>query len=40
MAASAGLMQSLPRGTVMPAGVKTSDFAAYSSKFIQQLMAL
>src|SRR6185437_6183687 len=35
MAASAGLMQSLPRGTGMPAGVKTSDFEAYSSKFMQ-----
>jgi hypothetical protein len=40
MAASAALIQSAPRGTGMPAGVKTSDFAACSSKFIQQLMAL
>jgi hypothetical protein len=39
MAASAPLIQSVPRGTGMPAGVKTSDFAACSSKFIQQLMA-
>src|SRR5262245_23600358 len=34
IAASAVLMQRMPRGTGMPAGVKTSDFAAYSSKFI------
>src|SRR5262245_11189680 len=34
IAASAALMQSVPRGTGMPAGVKTSDFAAYSSKFM------
>src|SRR6187402_2466821 len=34
IAASAALMQSLPHGTGMPAGVKTCDFAACSSKFM------
>ena len=34
IAASAAVMQSVPRGTGMPAGVRISDFAACSSKFM------
>ena len=39
IAASASEMQTMPRGTGIPAGARINDFAACSSKFMERLSA-